>query len=69
MPLFVKVRVGKAMLVVGLLKWSVKLRNAVSADTFVGGVAAALIFVKLKSCTLSSVVLAAKVRLPLMLLA
>src|SRR6266404_3264186 len=56
----VKVKLGKTTFAEALLKFSVKLRKAVSEPRLVGVVAAALVLVKLKSCTLPSVTPEAK---------
>jgi len=67
-PLF-NVTAGKAMLAAALLKFKVKLRKAVKAVKFVGPAATALVFVRLKSWTLSKVAPVANVIAPLMLFA
>jgi len=51
LPLLFKVRAGKAIFALALLKFSVKLRRLVSALRLVGMLAAAAILVRLKSCT------------------
>ena len=60
---------GKTILAAALLKFSVKLRSAVSEPRLVGTEAAALLLVKLKSCTFPSVAPAAKAMAPLIVLA
>lgn len=65
----VKVKLGKTMFAEALLKFSVKLRKLVREVRFVGEAAEALVFVRLKSCTLPKVAPAAKVIALLMLLA
>ena len=67
LPLSVKT--GITILALALLKFKVKLRNAVSEVRLVGAAAAALTFVRLKSCTLPSVAPVAKLMAPLILLA
>ena len=60
---------GKIMPAEALLKLSVKLRKAVKDVKLVGATAAALILVKLKSCTLPKVAPEAKEMAPLISLA
>ena len=67
-PLF-KVMDGIAIFAAAFEKFSVKLRSAVSDVKLVGMAAAALLFVRLKSCTLPSVAPEAQVMAPLMLFA
>ena len=69
LPLLFNVIEGMLMLAAALLKFSVKLRKAVSEPKLVGAAAAALVFVRLKSCTFPKVAPEAKVIAPLILLA